>query len=128
MDNNAVSKTWLAQSKDDLRWCQASIDGNVWHGACFSAQQAAEKALKAYLFSKSKPSKKIHDLGALLEQCIAIDPAFKILRETILPLVDYYLQTRYPDMGDFMDYTEAKAIQALRDASSVVIFVTQKIL
>lgn len=127
MDNTAISKAWLTHAQDDLRWCQSSIDGNVWHGACFSAQQAAEKSLKAYLFAKNKPSKKMHDLSALLEQCIVIDPSFETIREAILPLIDYYVQTRYPDIGDFMDYTETKAIQAMRDSSSIVKFVSAKI-
>lgn len=127
MDDAVISKTWLAHAQDDLRWCQAGIDGKVWHGACFSAQQAAEKALKAYLLSKNKPSKKIHDLSALLERCIAIDSTFETIRESVLPLIDYYLQTRYPDIGDFMDYTETKAIQAMSDSSSIVEFVSAKI-
>lgn len=127
MDNAAVGKSWLEKASDDLRWCKASIDGEVWHGACFSAQQAAEKALKAYLFSQGKPSKKVHDLGALLEQCIALDPAFETLREQVLPLINYYLQTRYPDIGDFMDYSEAKASQALRDAILIVKFISKKL-
>lgn len=128
MDNAAIGKSWLEKANDDLRWCQASINGNVWHGACFSAQQAAEKTLKAYLFFKGKPSKKIHDLGALLEQCIALDPTFETLREQVLPLVDYYLQTRYPDIGDFMDYSEQKASQAFRNATSIVEFVFTRLL
>ena len=48
MDNKKIAATWLANARDEVRWCEASIAGGVWHGACFSAQQAAEKALKGF--------------------------------------------------------------------------------
>jgi len=127
MDNTVTAKKWLVNAEDDIRWCEASLTGGVWHGACFSAQQSVEKALKAFLLSQGKTIHKIHDLGALLESCRAIDPSFESIRETVLPLVDYYLQTRYPDMGDFIDYTEEKANNALSYAKSIVLFVKNHI-
>ncbi|MBU1327340.1 HEPN domain-containing protein [Patescibacteria group bacterium] len=127
MNRKVIAANWLAKAADDLRWCQASISGNVWHGACFSAQQAAEKALKAFLYSQGKQLHKIHDLSALLEQCRTIDTSFETIRERILPLIDYYLQTRYPDMGDFIDYTKEKAQRAHDDARMIVNFVSSRI-
>jgi len=127
MDNTETTNRWLLNAEDDIRWCEASLTGGVWHGACFSAQQAAEKALKAFLLSKGKTIHKIHDLGALLELCREIDPSFESIREAVLPLVDYYLQTRYPDMGDFIDYTEQKSNYALSYAKSIVLFVKNHI-
>lgn len=38
MDNKSIAQSWLEQAADDLRWCQSGVDGEVWHGACFSAQ------------------------------------------------------------------------------------------
>lgn len=127
MDNKSIAQSWLEQAADDLRWCQSGVDGEVWHGACFSAQQVAEKSLKAFLFAHGKSAKKIHDLGALLEICRQIDSEFESLREIVLPLTDYYLQTRYPDIGDFMDYTEEKARKALDQATSIHHFVTKRL-
>lgn len=49
-----ASRKWLAQAKSDLGWTLANIREKVWYGACFTAQQSAEKALKAYLLSKNK--------------------------------------------------------------------------
>lgn len=126
MDNTLAATKWLANAQDDLRWCEASIAGSVWHGACFSAQQAAEKALKAFLLSRGKTVHKIHDLGALLEQCRLLDGSFETVKEHVLPLVDYYLQTRYPDMGDFIDYTEEKAREALAHARTIIALVSVK--
>ena len=53
-------KQWLNKAEDDLLWTKNSLNGKIWYGACFSAQQAAEKALKGYLISYEKPLRKIH--------------------------------------------------------------------
>lgn len=93
----------------------------------FFCTAAAEKALKAFLLSCGKTIHKIHDLGALLESCRAIDSSFESIRESVLPLVDYYIQTRYPDMGEFIDYTEGKANDAHSYGRSIVLFVKNHI-
>lgn len=93
----------------------------------FRPNKLRKKHSKPTYFPKVNPTKKIHDLGALLEQCQTHDPTFETLREQVLPLVDYYLQTRHPDIGDFMDYSEIKSTQAHRDASSIVKFVSKKL-
>lgn len=51
------SQMWFAQAEEDLLWAEASLREEVWRGACFAAQQAAEKALKAFLLSKFAKSK-----------------------------------------------------------------------
>ncbi|GEM_PF-6439014 len=84
------SSLWLKKADDDLRWCRTSIKGKIYYGACFLAQQVAEKSLKAYLISKKKPQRKIHDLGALLKECSLVDKSFLGIKESLLPLVDYY--------------------------------------
>ncbi|MBI3385273.1 HEPN domain-containing protein [Candidatus Gottesmanbacteria bacterium] len=44
---------WLSKADDDLEWCRASLREKIYYGSCFVAQQAAEKALKAYLLFKA---------------------------------------------------------------------------
>jgi HEPN domain-containing protein len=122
-----ATAAWLAKAEDDLLWTKANLAQSIFYGACFTAQQAAEKALKAYLLSKDQPARKIHDLGALVELCTRLDPAFESIRETALPLVDYYIQTRYPDIGDLIDYTEEKATDAYARAVQIVNFVKSKL-
>lgn len=69
----------------------------LYHLACFHAQQAAEKALKAYLIARKKPTLREHHLVSLLHPCVreglkgrSLDRACKILDQ-------YYIPTRYPD-------------------------------
>ena len=64
--------------------------------ACFQAQQAAEKALKAFLRLKGYRNLISHSVFALLRQCQEIEPEFAKV-EDVRELDQYYLPTRYPD-------------------------------
>ncbi len=126
MDKSAALN-WLAKAKDDLAWTQANIREKVWYGACFTAQQAAEKALKAYLIAKGKKIAKIHDLGALRQLCKKSDEAFEELKVACATLTDYYAPARYPDIAQFITFSDRKANEALKLAQTVVRFVEQRI-
>ena len=41
-DRNSPYKKWLNYAQDDLSWTEANIKEQIWYGACFTAQQAAE--------------------------------------------------------------------------------------
>ncbi len=58
---------WLQLVHDDLAAARTLLaDPNIpSHIACFHAQQASEKALKALLVASSTPFKKPHDLVVL---------------------------------------------------------------
>ena len=128
MDNqNYPYKKWLNYAQDDLSWTEANIKEQVWYGACFTAQQAAEKALKAFLISQEENIKKIHDLRALLEECIRIDQSFEQLRENCAILNAYYAPSRYPDIAEFIDFTQEKAKEAYLLAKKIVDFVQHKL-
>lgn len=127
MGNKPAASIWLKKAKDDLLWTEANIREKIYYGACFTAQQAVEKALKAYLLSHGRITVKIHDITALLEQCSEIDSSFSSLREAILPLADYYVQSRYPDVAEFIEFTKEKAVEALKTARELVGFVENKI-
>lgn len=127
MNNKKIAVSWLGKASDDFLWTKANLKEGVYYGACFTAQQTAEKALKAFLYLKGKIPHKIHDLGALVEECINIDKSFESLHEIVLPLVDYYTQTRYPDVGELINYTKEKAEDALARAKEVLEFVRKKL-
>ncbi|GEM_PF-3716381 len=62
---------------------------------CFHCQQAAEKALKAYLVFLEIRVPKTHDLDYLLELCETSEP-IRNLRTITIPLNDYSVITLYP--------------------------------
>lgn len=119
-------RDWLIKAKDDLRWINASLKDEIYYGACFAAQQAAEKALKAYLLFKNAIPRRIHDLSALLEDCIELDEEFEKLIDQAATLSGYYVEARYPDVGDFMGYSKEQAGEALQFAEEIVRFIILK--
>ena len=117
---------WLKKAKDDLRWTRHNKEAGEYYGACFSAQQAAEKALKGFLLYHNKPLRKVHDIVALLEDCLAIDDDFEQLRKEAELLLPYYVETRYPFGDDETLFDESKAEEALRAASRIIDLVEKK--
>ncbi len=67
-----------------------------YDGVCFHAQQCAEKYLKARLSEGGLSSAKIHDLVALLEQVLAVEPVWESFREDLAFLSDFAVAFRYP--------------------------------
>ena len=59
---------WFKKAEHDLKAVQGSIKTENYDWACFQAQQAAEKALKALFIKKYKRLWKIHDLVKLGEK------------------------------------------------------------
>lgn len=120
-------KKWLKKTHEDLLWTEHNIKGKFYSQACFTSQQAAEKALKAFALYHKKPLRKIHDLRALVENAKNIDPGFEDLKKYAVKLTVYYIETRYPIFDDFEKFTEDQANEALEFATKIVKFVESKI-
>jgi HEPN domain-containing protein len=67
-----------------------------YDGICFHAQQCAEKYLKARLCEVGVEFAKIHDLVALLDQLLGVEPQWEIHREDLAYLSDFSVAFRYP--------------------------------
>jgi len=120
-------KDWIKTAKDDLKWTEQNIKGKIWYGACFTSQQAAEKGLKAFLIFKKKPLRKIHDLRALLQDCIYFDKTFSSFKKAVSSLTVYYVETRYPIFEEFQKFTKHEAEEAYRSADKIIEFVEKKL-
>lgn len=118
---------WLDFAEEDLLWAKASLEDKIYRGACFAAQQAAEKALKAYLNAKSVRVFKIHDLVALNQECLKQDSGFEKLEEACNLISPYYLSTRYPDIAQFEEYSEEQTQEIIEQADKIVEFIKSKI-
>ncbi len=118
-------KDWLAQAKRDLNHAvNASRDGD-FEWSCFSAQQSAEKAVKAvFLFLHGEGwGHSVYGLLGALRDKVKV-PA-KLL-ETAKILDKHYIPTRYPnafDSGIPADYyTKKEAREAIRNAREIIKF------
>jgi len=71
--------------------------GKALDTACFHAQQAAEKYLKAYLTARSLAFPFVHNLEKLIEICSESDPDFSSVKSLGADLTPYAVELRYDD-------------------------------
>ena len=69
----AHARAWFEQAEADLRAAELSASGGANEWACFQAQQAGEKALKALLYGRGFTSIITHSLRRLVRECEALD-------------------------------------------------------
>ena len=90
---------WVSKAEGDFaileRECRARKTPS-YDGACFHAQQCAEKYLKARLCEAGVSFGKTHDLVALLEKALSVEPAWETYREDLAYLSDFAVTFRYP--------------------------------
>jgi HEPN domain-containing protein len=96
-DERVEAHRWLSQSKRDLDDARYNAEGGRYNLACFLAQQAAEKALKAFLFSKGAESVRGHSVAELCTDAADFDAEFLEIKKRAAPLDKYYIPTRYPN-------------------------------
>ena len=99
-----IAAEWVAKAEGDFaileRECRAR-KAPSFDGACFHAQQCAEKYLKACLCEAGITFGKIHDLVALLDKVLAVEPLWESFRETLAYISGYAVSFRYPgEMAD----------------------------
>lgn len=94
-----ITAEWVAKAEGDFammqRECQVS-ENPSYDGICFHTQQCAEKYLKARLCEAHISFGKIHDLVALLEQVLGLEPQWEKFREDLAYLSDFAVSFRYP--------------------------------
>ena len=82
-DKTALAKGWLTKAESDLKTLKTLIENDgPFDTACFHAQQAVERCLKAFLAFYEKKIPKIHDLEELQHQCLEITK-IKELQEAV---------------------------------------------
>ena len=92
------ARVWLQFAADDFRAACGlmAMSPPAIRQALVQGQQAAEKALKAFLTSNACAFRKTHSLEEIGEQCLAIDPSMRAVIDLAVPLGEYALKFRYP--------------------------------
>ena len=123
--NGDVARAWLRKAGSDLANAELCLAAQkALDTACFHCQQAAEKAMKAYLIAKNVEFPFVHDLKRLLDCCISIDPDFETLTTAAVCLNPFAVVTRYDDA--FWPET-AEVKEALELARAVYCFVQGRV-
>ena len=118
------ARAWLARAELDLRAADLELgapEAGLWGDVAFHAQQAAEKALKAFLALHDNPFRKTHSIEELGRACAAIDPGLAELVDAAAPLTEFAWKFRYP--GEVGDPTREEAGRAVVVARKLVLAV-----
>lgn len=121
---------WYKQAEKDFQHAQNSLRFNDYEWACFAAQQACEKAVKALYFSRGAEGWG-HSLTKLLKDIpFGVEVPATVIKAA-MSLDKHYIPARYPngfDMGAPMDYySQEDAEEALNNAKTILSFVKDKI-
>lgn len=120
----------MKQAYSDLSAAEDSAGSLHFEWACFQAQQAAEKALKALFISKGGESR-IHSINHLLASLPEDIKAGDQMRYAAKELDKYYIPTRYPDSfstgipKDFFTIDDAR--RAIANAKKIIGFTEEHI-
>ena len=91
-------KNWWAQAQHDINAAKNSLTSKDYDWACFQAQQATEKALKAIYIQENNEIRKTHDLTYLATK---IKASVEII-ECCSKLNRIYTEVRYPDASEII--------------------------
>ena len=127
-----TARRWLAQAEHSLMTTSSLLQIGLWADACFHAEQTAQLALKAYLFSRGRRYVNIHSVRELASQSSTEEAEFSPFVEYGMVLDRYYLATRYPDVLPapalpFESFTEQESRQAAGYAKEMVELVRAKV-
>jgi len=117
---------WLEQAKRDLAAAETIFGQGLWWIVCFQAQQAAEKAVKSFLYGRGQRMVLGHSVAELIKDAAEHNPAFADMAASASALDRFYIPTRYPNglPGGIPaeSYTEQDAHQAIDLARAIVEF------
>ncbi len=119
------AKRWFRQARDDLAVVRSLESAGHYAAACFQAQQAGEKAVKAVLFSQGRRVVLGHSIRELVKLCEKYHPPFAEISAAAGLLDQFYIPTRYPNGLPFPaipseSYTASQATGALQWAEEVL--------
>ena len=119
------SADWMDQAQGDLEHAKSDLERGFYDWACFSAQQASEKAVKA-VFHKQGAEAWGHSVADLLEELASSQPVPDALKEAALELDKSYIPARYPNAhpsgSPRRRYTRTEAERMVTHAERIVEF------
>ena len=119
------AKRWLSQAQYDIEVAKRMLEQEIYSYSCFLCEQAAQKALKAYLYFEGKRYVWEHSVQELAGISREYDEKFEGIIEAGKLLDRYYIPTRYPDALALpalpqKTYNEKDASQAVSLAEKII--------
>ena len=125
----AEAKAWMVKAWRDLETARRAATGEppFYDIAVYHCQQAAEKAVKAFLVYHDKPYEKTHDIEVLIDLACEIDSKFSDLADAADALTPYATRFRYPNATFAVEPQPVEYNEALQHAKSVYDFVLSRL-
>jgi len=119
------ARRWLRQAEHDFEQAKKSVADGSYAYAAFFSEQAAQKAVKAFLFKSGRRAVAIHSVAELAREAGSIEKAFGLLIGKGSGLDRHYLASRYPDALPrpaipCESYTKEDAQEALAAAEEIL--------
>lgn len=117
-------RQWLNKAEQDLEAAKILIEQRkpLLFNACFHAQQAAEKFIKAYLTWKQFDIPRTHNIRALLKIVKKLDEELALTLMDATILTPYGVEIRYPS------FIPDPTLEQAEEALAIAIKVRNKIL
>jgi HEPN domain-containing protein len=114
----------MRQAENDLEFSRIALREGFFAQACFIAQQAGEKAVKALGYAQGERFVVGHSILELLKKLIGVHKELESFMELGGLLDQYYIPTRYPnglpDGVPYEVYNERQAREAVEGASGLL--------
>lgn len=95
-DHRTLALGWMRKGDSDLSDARRTIASEgPFDTACFHAQQAAEKYLKALLVFRQAPIPRTHDLEELARLCDRLVPSLRLSDLELGELTGHGVESRY---------------------------------
>lgn len=116
---------WIVSAKQTLESARADLDSGFYNWACFKSQQAAELAVKAYLYGIGQPK-----AGNSISYLLSLLKAPQQIIDKAKYLDKLYIPTRYPDAwssgSPSFYYTKNEAEEAIKYAEDIIKFIEEE--
>lgn len=124
MGNLEEGQRWLDQATADLKTARDCLADGNYYASAFFAQQAAEKALKGFLYARGFRALVTHSVVELLREASGWEPRLGTLMDLGRELDRHYIGSRYPNFypagAPYQYYTEEEASRCVRSAESIL--------
>lgn len=119
------AKAWMVKAWRDLETARRAATGQppFYDVAVYHCQQAAEKAMKAFLVHHGKAYEKTHDIEVLVDLAGDVDSTFSKLADAADALTPYATRFRYPNATFAVEPQPAEYNEAEQHAQAVYDFV-----
>lgn len=123
MDLRDEALRWLEESEQDLRAIAGNIEAGAFNWACFIAQQAAEKAVKAVRIDRGEDVLRIRSVTALIRgdkrRGLPDLAGLSAYLEDAQELDQHYIPARYPNVCPLAGRTSSTTAARPRGAWNV---------